>query len=132
MGYFQVRYNSRVVIYDRRGFIRLATGDSVSKPLVWLVNLQMPRLVDLGSCVKYVIYTCLDASKLILGSILSAGKRFLDGLERPRPSAGAMTSVWMDTNPTTININIAKLIWLIILTYCTFTHHLPLPTFQYV
>ena len=25
MGYFQVRYNSRVVIYDRRGFIRLAT-----------------------------------------------------------------------------------------------------------
>ena len=26
MGYFQVRYNSRVVIYDRRGFIRLATG----------------------------------------------------------------------------------------------------------
>ena len=26
MGYFQVRYNSRVVNYDRRGFIRLATG----------------------------------------------------------------------------------------------------------
>ena len=26
MGYFQVRYDSRVVIYDRRGFIRLATG----------------------------------------------------------------------------------------------------------
>ena len=26
MGYFPVRYNSRVVIYDRRGFIRLATG----------------------------------------------------------------------------------------------------------
>ena len=25
MGYFQVRYVSRVVIYDRRGFIRLAT-----------------------------------------------------------------------------------------------------------
>ena len=25
MGYFQVRYNSRVVNYDRRGFIRLAT-----------------------------------------------------------------------------------------------------------
>ena len=25
MGYFQVRYDSRVVIYDRRGFIRLAT-----------------------------------------------------------------------------------------------------------
>ena len=26
MGYFPVRYDSRVVIYDRRGFIRLATG----------------------------------------------------------------------------------------------------------
>ena len=26
MGYFQVRYNSRVVIYDHSGFKRLATG----------------------------------------------------------------------------------------------------------
>ena len=26
MGYFQVRYNSRVINYKRRGFIRLATG----------------------------------------------------------------------------------------------------------
>ena len=26
MGYFQVRYDSRVVNYERRGFIRLATG----------------------------------------------------------------------------------------------------------
>ena len=26
MGYFQVRYDSRVVNYNRRGFIRLATG----------------------------------------------------------------------------------------------------------
>ena len=26
MGYFPVRYDSRVVIYDRRGFIRLATA----------------------------------------------------------------------------------------------------------
>ena len=26
MGYFQVRYDSRAVNYDRRGFIRLATG----------------------------------------------------------------------------------------------------------
>ena len=25
MGYFPVRYDSRVIIYDRRGFIRLAT-----------------------------------------------------------------------------------------------------------
>ena len=27
MGYFQVRYDSRVVNYNRIGFIRLATGD---------------------------------------------------------------------------------------------------------
>ena len=26
MGYFPVRYDSRVLIYDRRGYIRLATG----------------------------------------------------------------------------------------------------------
>ena len=26
MGYFRVRYNSRVVIYERKMFIRLATG----------------------------------------------------------------------------------------------------------
>ena len=26
MGYFPVRYDSRVVNYDRRGFIRLTTG----------------------------------------------------------------------------------------------------------
>ena len=26
MGYFQVRYDSRVINYDRRGFIGLATG----------------------------------------------------------------------------------------------------------
>ena len=29
MGYFPVRYDSRVVIYDCRGFIRLATGADV-------------------------------------------------------------------------------------------------------
>ena len=29
MGYFQVRYNSRVVNYDHIGFIRLASGLNV-------------------------------------------------------------------------------------------------------
>ena len=29
MGYFQVRYDSRVVIYDRRAFIRLATDGTL-------------------------------------------------------------------------------------------------------
>ena len=31
MEYFLVRYDSRVVIYNRRGFIRLATGDNPIK-----------------------------------------------------------------------------------------------------
>ena len=30
MGYFQVRYDSRVVNYDYRGFIRLATGRNLN------------------------------------------------------------------------------------------------------
>ena len=30
MEYFLVRYDSRVVNYDRRGFIRLATGVDIS------------------------------------------------------------------------------------------------------
>ena len=35
MGYFQVRYDSRVVIYDRRAFIRLATEeDPVTNPVI--------------------------------------------------------------------------------------------------
>ena len=34
MGYFPVRYDSRVVIYDRRGFIRLATGQFVTEARV--------------------------------------------------------------------------------------------------
>ena len=32
MGYFQVRYDSRIVIYERKMFIRLATDVSLSKP----------------------------------------------------------------------------------------------------
>ena len=34
MGYFPVRYNSRVVIYKREIFIRLATEDSTSANLI--------------------------------------------------------------------------------------------------
>ena len=33
MGYFQVRYDSRVVIYNRRGFIRLGTGLNLAADL---------------------------------------------------------------------------------------------------
>ena len=34
MGYFQVRYDSRVVIYERKMFIRLATVNSCVKQKV--------------------------------------------------------------------------------------------------
>ena len=44
MGYFQVRYDSRVVIYERKMFIRFATGVSVTtltvhdkRSLLWLL-----------------------------------------------------------------------------------------------
>ena len=37
MGYFQVRYDSRVVNYDHRGFIRLATGRDAVEPSASLI-----------------------------------------------------------------------------------------------
>ena len=33
MGYFQIRYDSRGINYDRRGFIRLATGQTLASHL---------------------------------------------------------------------------------------------------
>ena len=39
MGYFPVRYNSRVVNYDRRGFIRLAAGQAFNLPHYFLSTL---------------------------------------------------------------------------------------------
>ena len=36
MGYFQVRYDSRVVNYDRRVFIRLATDQSLNSSTIEL------------------------------------------------------------------------------------------------
>ena len=47
MGNFQVRYNSGVVNYDRRGFIRLAT-DCLGKNLPNLRNLAYfpPKIID--------------------------------------------------------------------------------------
>ena len=40
MGYFQVRYDSRVVNYDHRGFIRLVTGLAQKSNICGM----MPRL----------------------------------------------------------------------------------------
>ena len=44
MGYFQVRYDSRVVNYDRRGFIRLTTGQSLEARFANILCLQLDTL----------------------------------------------------------------------------------------
>ena len=38
MGYFQVRYDSRVVIYDHRAFIRLTTGVLSTKKTITVID----------------------------------------------------------------------------------------------
>ena len=62
MGYFQVRYDSRGVNYDRRGFIRLATGwcvlrapsERASSPIhsYIYVNVKHPKWVLLNFALK--------------------------------------------------------------------------------
>ena len=56
MGYFKVRYDSRIVFYDQRGFIRLATDLVWSEILLtikkrkWLkVTFRDPRFEAAGS-----------------------------------------------------------------------------------
>ena len=45
MGYFPVRYDSRVVNYDRRGFIRLATGGGMANiPTLSIVPLSRSNI----------------------------------------------------------------------------------------
>ena len=49
MGYFQVRYNSRVVNYDHRGFIILATNlTHIEKELLGLPNRQLEFKIDIS------------------------------------------------------------------------------------
>ena len=42
MGYFQVRYDSRVVIYDHRAFKRLATGPDLITKIFVTPGLSIP------------------------------------------------------------------------------------------
>ena len=41
MGYFQVRYDSRVVIYERKLFIRLAAGFFLVMVVRWLYGEEL-------------------------------------------------------------------------------------------
>ena len=45
MGYFQVRYDSRVINYDHRGFIGLATGNCKQGPSI-LIHFLPNKLLD--------------------------------------------------------------------------------------
>ena len=74
MGYFQVRYNPRVVIYNHRGFIRLATDWAINstlgkflKPLVTINLTKSPTL--LGNVCKGVKIYHLS-SEITFGKIL--------------------------------------------------------------
>ena len=49
MGYFKVRYDSRVVNYYRRGFIRLATGSDHLKALTLLGETGAHSLKEISS-----------------------------------------------------------------------------------
>ena len=59
MGYFPVRYDARVVNYDRRGFIRLATGgQSYSDTSAYgecSLTCQLNILWDEWDCLKIVM-----------------------------------------------------------------------------
>ena len=61
MGYFQVRYDSRVVNYDRRGFIRLATGQILLPPYSFFVmsGSLAPLFIMCGHTVKLKPISCL-------------------------------------------------------------------------
>ena len=54
MGYFQVRYDSRVVIYEHKMFIRLDTDQSASfnhsKVVLKIVDLITLGRIQLNSC----------------------------------------------------------------------------------
>ena len=45
MGFFQVMYNSSVVNYNRRGFIRLATGFEIHAILILTSLCSVTRLI---------------------------------------------------------------------------------------
>ena len=64
MGYFPVRYDSRVVIYDRRGFIRLATEEWTFQlnlvPIHLFISFQRSIVIKVPS------YYLLHTYKIIL------------------------------------------------------------------
>ena len=50
MGYFQVRYDSRVVIYERKMFIRSASGKSLIMYDYKVENYDRRTYVGLATC----------------------------------------------------------------------------------
>ena len=75
MGYFPVRYDSRVVIYEHKMFIRLATGQPIgtrAKKLERFVNLKIlavvvvvvvvMKMLSLVRCKNTLSMGCIDAA----------------------------------------------------------------------
>ena len=53
MGYFQVRYDSRVINYDCRGFIRLATGREIEESKRTEIEKGMTSLLPVAAVTLY-------------------------------------------------------------------------------
>ena len=56
LGYFQVRYDSRVVIYERKMFIWLATG--FMKSSLVCILLALPRFCVFVPMFKWMLFKC--------------------------------------------------------------------------
>ena len=67
MGYFPVRYDSRVINYDRRGFIRLAT-DRTSSLAAFITTTLLYNPCELGNppVLSLVIMNSADVFKLTI------------------------------------------------------------------
>ena len=67
MGYFQVRYDSRVVNYDRRGFLRLATEVDLPEACIVLnlhsFGIHFLKLQRIFEQSKYSALSICKASK---------------------------------------------------------------------
>ena len=62
MGYFQVRYDSRVINYDHRGFLRLTTGDNMTREGSNYVRPSMPW----SETTVFLDRFCLKRTRLVV------------------------------------------------------------------
>ena len=80
MGYFPVRYDSRVVNYDRRGFIRLATDWAIFKDFG---NKFSCKNILFGHFRKHITFSVITSPDYFLG-------HFLENLATFLPTSGPL------------------------------------------